>query len=172
MAAELSLQSNFTFLTGASHPEEHVERAVLLGLPALAIADDNSVAGIVRAHGHAREIARMVAERRAWEAANTPIGPPRPAHLPPPPSYPIHAVPRVIPAARLVFTDAPPITVLPATRRGWASLCRLLSLGRLRAEKGNCILRLSDLEDHAEDLHLLLWPQAAAWQRGAGAAWP
>jgi DNA polymerase III alpha subunit len=47
--AELSVTSNFTFLTGASHPEEMMRRAAELGLPALAIADDNSVAGIVRA---------------------------------------------------------------------------------------------------------------------------
>jgi DNA polymerase III alpha subunit len=48
--AELSVTSNFTFLTGASHPEEMMRRAAELGLPALAIADDNSVAGIVRAY--------------------------------------------------------------------------------------------------------------------------
>lgn len=47
--AELSALSNFTFLKGASHPEELVRRGALLGLTALAIADENSVAGIVRA---------------------------------------------------------------------------------------------------------------------------
>ena len=41
--AELSVTSNFTFLTGASHPEEMMRRAADLGLPALAIADENSV---------------------------------------------------------------------------------------------------------------------------------
>jgi DNA polymerase III alpha subunit len=56
--AELSVTSHFTFLTGASHPEEMMRRAADLGLPALAIADENSVAGIVRAHVEAREIAR------------------------------------------------------------------------------------------------------------------
>lgn len=55
---ELSATSNFTFLTGASHPEELMRRAASLGLPALAIADENSVAGIVRAYGEAKEIAR------------------------------------------------------------------------------------------------------------------
>jgi len=49
MYVELSITSNFTFLTGASHPEEYIERAATLNLPAIAIADDNSVAGIVRA---------------------------------------------------------------------------------------------------------------------------
>uniref|UniRef100_UPI0037C5796D hypothetical protein n=1 Tax=Roseovarius salis TaxID=3376063 RepID=UPI0037C5796D len=76
MFAELSITSNFTFLTGASHPEEHVERAALLGLPAVAIADENSVAGIVRAHVRTREIARQVCARRQIEARDGPIGPP------------------------------------------------------------------------------------------------
>ena len=47
--AELSITTNFTFLTGGSHPEEYARRAALLGLEAIAIADENSVAGIVRA---------------------------------------------------------------------------------------------------------------------------
>ena len=158
MYAELSITSNFTFLTGASHPEEYIARAAELGLTAIAIADDNSVAGIVRGHSAAREIARQVAERQAWDAAHTPIGPPRPAHIPPPASFPIYLVPRLIPAARLVFTDAPPITVLPENRTGWANLCRLISTGRLRAEKGDCELCLQDLLDHAEGLQLLLHP--------------
>ena len=62
MFAELSAQSNFTFLTGASHPEEYVGRAALLGMDAIAIADDNSVAGIVRAHTEARKITQAVRE--------------------------------------------------------------------------------------------------------------
>ena len=168
MFAELSITSNFTFLTGASHPEEYMDRAVMLGLEQIAIADDNSVAGIVRAHTQAREIARKVRERRTWEKQNTPIGPPCPDHIARPASYPIHAVPRLIPAARLIFTDAPAMTVLPQSRQGWGNLCRLLSTGRLRAEKGDCILHLSDLEDFADGLHLLLWPQATTDRRGAG----
>ena len=47
--AELSITSNFTFLTGGSHPEEYARRAALLGLSAIAIADENSVSGVVRA---------------------------------------------------------------------------------------------------------------------------
>ena len=72
--AELNITSNFTFLTGASHAEEYVDRAALLGLTALAIADENSVAGIVRAHTRVREIARQVKERRMAEL----VGPPMP----------------------------------------------------------------------------------------------
>ena len=48
--AELHALSNFTFLKGASHPEELVETAATLGYDALAITDECSVAGVVRAH--------------------------------------------------------------------------------------------------------------------------
>jgi len=52
--AELHCISNFTFLRGASHPAELVDRAVALGYTALALTDECSVAGIVRAHVAAR----------------------------------------------------------------------------------------------------------------------
>ncbi len=173
MFAELSITSNFTFLTGASHPEEFMQRAARCALSAIAIADDNSVAGIVRAHTEAREIARAVRQRQAFDAAHGLIGPPAPEPAPPDPLR--RALPRLIPAARLVFTDAPPITALVQSRRGWAGLCRLLSRGRLRAEKGSCILHLADLlEMGAEGLHLALHgpPGAQVAPPGAGAWWP
>ncbi len=156
MTAELSITSNFTFLTGASHPEEYMRRAAMLDLSAIAIADDNSVAGIVRAHTAGREIARQVAERRAFDAEYGLIGPPAPPHLPKPPSAPIRNVPRLIPAARLVFAEGIELTALAATRTGWARLCRLISCGRLRAAKGRCDLHLSDLLEDADGLELLL----------------
>ncbi len=53
--AELHCLSNFSFLRGASHPEELVERAQQLGHAALAITDECSVAGAVRAHVAARQ---------------------------------------------------------------------------------------------------------------------
>jgi error-prone DNA polymerase len=53
--AELHCLSNFSFLRGASHPEELVERAAELGYAALAVTDECSVAGVVRAHVAARE---------------------------------------------------------------------------------------------------------------------
>jgi error-prone DNA polymerase len=52
--AELHCLSNFTFLRGASHPHELVERADALGYSALALTDECSVAGVVRAHMAAR----------------------------------------------------------------------------------------------------------------------
>jgi len=54
--AELHCVSNFTFLRGASHPEELVERAHELGYAALAITDECSLAGVVRAHVAAKEV--------------------------------------------------------------------------------------------------------------------
>jgi hypothetical protein len=54
--AELHCLSNFSFLRGASHPEELVQRAAELGYAALALTDECSFAGVVRAH---REIARL-----------------------------------------------------------------------------------------------------------------
>ncbi|MEX0311412.1 MAG: error-prone DNA polymerase [Tateyamaria sp.] len=167
MFCDLSITSNFTFLTGASHPEEYISRAALLGMEAIAIADDNSVAGIVRAHTQAKMIARSVMERQDFDAIHGVIGPPKPDHVPAPPRAPVTVVPRLIPAARLLFSDAPPVTVLPRDRQGWRSLCRIISRGRLRAEKGDCDLALQDLEEFADGLHLLLWPQAQAVQGGA-----
>lgn len=53
--AELHCRSNFTFLHGASHPEELVERACDLGYSSLAITDECSLAGVVRAHVEAKK---------------------------------------------------------------------------------------------------------------------
>jgi len=53
--AELHCVSNFTFLRGASHPEELVGRAQELGYAALALTDECSLAGVVRAHVEAKQ---------------------------------------------------------------------------------------------------------------------
>ena len=198
--AELSAMSNFTFLTGASHPEEYVDRAALLGLSAIAIADVNSVAGVVRGHARAREIARQVKERLASDL----IGPPAPMKgwererqvfesypggkarrkngtlapeelegLPGSPhaaaetgteissletSAAILNVPRLIPGARIVLDTGFSVTALPKTRKGWGNLCRLVSRGRLRAEKGHCLLHMDDLVEFGAELALLIHP--------------
>ena len=49
-------KSNFSFLEGASHPDELVEQAHAFGLPALALTDRDGVQGMVRAHVKAREL--------------------------------------------------------------------------------------------------------------------
>ncbi|MCR9145911.1 MAG: error-prone DNA polymerase [Rhodobacteraceae bacterium] len=158
MYAELSITSNFTFLTGASHPEEYVERAAWLGLDALAIADDNTVAGIVRAHTRLRDIARQVAERQRQEAAHGLIGPPAPSSASAPQGPAWAHVPRLLPAARLVLAEGVTLTALPRSRAGWGRLCRLISTGRLRARKGACDLGVADVLDGAGDIALLLHP--------------
>ncbi len=199
--AELSAMSNFTFLTGASHAEEYVDRAALLGLSAIAIADENSVAGIVRGHTRAREIARQVKERLTGDLIGPPA--PLPAWDPPPlpeeryPGGSLHIspnthppvagfetrvqrpaldasaailnVPRLIPAARLRLETGFSATALPKTRKGWGNLCRLISRGRLRAEKGSCLLHMDDLIEFGGDLALLIHPPTGGTaKRGAG----
>src|ERR1700674_1662366 len=59
--AELSVTTNFSFLRGASHPEELVAQAVELGLAGLGVADRNSVAGVVRMHSAAKAIGLKIA---------------------------------------------------------------------------------------------------------------
>ena len=138
--AELCITSNFTFLTGGSHPQEYARRAIELRLPAFAIADRNSVAGIVRAHQELREAAREEA-----------------------------GVSRLVPGARLCLAGGLEITVLPRDRGGWGRLCRLLTLGARRAPKGACELHPEDLGDLGGDLgalHLLLHPPAGRSLRG------
>jgi error-prone DNA polymerase len=54
--AELHAKTNFSFLTGASHPDELVARAAELGYTALAITDRESLAGVVRAHAAAKAV--------------------------------------------------------------------------------------------------------------------
>jgi error-prone DNA polymerase len=54
--AELDVTTNFSFLRGASHPDEMVYAAALLGHRATAVTDVNTLAGVVRAHAAAREV--------------------------------------------------------------------------------------------------------------------
>jgi error-prone DNA polymerase len=124
--AELALTSNFSFLRGASHPEEYAVQAASLGLAGIGIADRNSVAGVVRAHAIAKERSLRLA-----------VG------------------------ARLVFTDGTPdILAYPSGAAAWTRLTRLLSIGKQRAGKGACQLRLDDLLEWCEGLNLIVHPSA------------
>ena len=107
--AELQVTSNFSFLRGASHPEEMAERASELGYRALALTDRNTLAGVVRGYE---------AARRAG----------------------LH----FIPGARLDLDDGPSLLCLPTTRRGYGALARLITTGRRRAPKGECMLTRED----------------------------
>ncbi len=123
--AELSVTTNYTFLSGASHPEEMVRQAAAIGHAAVAIADTNTLAGVVRAHVAARDAGIPIA-----------IG------------------------SRLALRDAPDVLVYPTDRAAYGRMCRLLTLGKRRAPKGQCDLSLDDLVDHAEGLLAVVVPGA------------
>jgi error-prone DNA polymerase len=66
---------------------------------------------------------------------------------------------RFAPGARLVFADGTPdILAFPQDRPAWGRLTRLLTLGKRRAEKGQCLLQVEDLEAHATGLNLIVLP--------------
>ena len=153
---ELCATSNFTFLTGGSHPQEYARRATSLGLPGFAVADHNSVAGIVRAHTELKEIKQEVQEAEL-RAAGKVTGPTTLQNELPPDTV----VPRLLPASRIILDDGFSATVLPRDRKGWGNLCRLLTVGRMRAEKGSCILYMNDLLEWGGHLEMLLHPPRA-----------
>src|SRR5688572_21651665 len=55
MYTELQTTTNFSFLRGASHPEELIDQAAALGYTSIAVTDRNTFAGLVRAHGAAKK---------------------------------------------------------------------------------------------------------------------
>lgn len=159
---ELNITSNFTFLKGGSHAEEYAVRAAAMGMEAFAIADENSVAGIVRAFTECKEIARCVEARKTFDVEKGLIGPPAPPGLSAGPSYNVTCTPRLIPAAKIILQDGMTFTALPQDRLAWGRLSRLISKGRLVAPKGECLLSLDDLVAHEQGLILLLHPSREA----------
>ncbi len=177
--AELCVTSNFTFLRGASHPEELVARAVDLGLSAIAITDRNSLAGVVRAHVALRELARARSEALPIRSHRQTDTSSRQTDSGAGLAVAGGALPRLIIGARLVLQDsAVDWLALPLCRTGYASLSRLLSLGKRRAVKGQCDLRQADLLAGAEAMVLIaLPPQTPAASdlaqiRALAARWP
>jgi error-prone DNA polymerase len=129
--AELAVTTNFSFLRGASHPSEIVSQAAVYGYAAIGIADRNTLAGVVRAfHAH----------NELKEQTDAPL-------------------PKLLIGSRLVFVDGTPdIVVYPIDRAAYGRLCRLLSDGKLRAPKGECLLTLDDLLRWQEGLLLVVMP--------------
>jgi error-prone DNA polymerase len=120
--AELHCRSNFSFLTAASHPEELVARAAELGYAALAITDECSLAGVVRAHGQARQ---------------------QPLHLV------IGAEMQLtLPRSTEGVADAlhARLVLLAQTRRGYGNLSEWITIARRRARKGSYLAHPTDLE--------------------------
>ncbi|MFB2533456.1 error-prone DNA polymerase [Paracoccus sp. p3-h83] len=156
--AELCVTSNFTFLTGASHPEELVTRAAELGLRAIAITDRNSLAGVVRAyralqilHEEAAESVQIRSQHRTDSCTRQEIGSPEDI---PRPS--VAHLPKLIVGCRLVLRDSRVEWVaLPTDRPAWQRLTRLLTLGKRRAGKGECHLDLADLLAGCEGMILI-----------------
>ena len=136
---EFAVQSNFSFLRGASKPEELVVAAALLGHAGMGLADRNTVAGVVRAWSQSKHI--------ELEDNASPI------------KLPYH------PGARLVFCDGTPdILAYPRDRKGWGNLCRLLTQANLRDEspKGAPLLYRSDLLEWGDCMSLAVLPDLEA----------
>ena len=146
--AELCVTSNFTFLTGASHPEELVARAAELGLEAIAITDRNSLAGVVRAYAALKEL-RRVREKGLPIRSQSQIDPTSRMEVGAPQNIavaPMAKLPRLIVGARLVLQDcAVEWLALPTDRAAYERLSQLLTLGKRRAPKGECHLLRADL---------------------------
>jgi error-prone DNA polymerase len=114
-------KSNFSFLEGASHPDELVEEAHRLGLPAIALTDRDGVYGIVRAHVKARELGM-----------------------------------KLIIGSQVTVDDGSAMVLLTQDRAGYANLCRLITKGRLRSEKGESAVTWDEVCTHASGL-IALW---------------
>ncbi|MEZ5885246.1 MAG: error-prone DNA polymerase [Paracoccaceae bacterium] len=167
--AELCVTSNFTFLTGASHPEELVSRAAELGLSAIAITDRNSVAGVVRAFSALKELARLRDEARTAAAEAGPIirsqrvtdhssrqTVPHFTGQTDAPAMSDAPLPKLIAGARLVLTDsAVEWLALPTDLAAWSRLTRLLSIGKRRTAKGECHLQRADLVEWGKGMVLI-----------------
>jgi error-prone DNA polymerase len=117
--AELFCLSNFSFLQGASHAEELVARAVRLGYAALALTDECSLAGVVRAHAEAKK-ARLPLVIGAHFHLKNDDG-----------------------------SDALSLLLLAQNRNGYGNLSELITLGRTRSEKGTYRLTPADIASPA-----------------------
>ena len=120
---ELHVTTNFSFLRGASHPDELVDQAAAYGYTKIAITDRNSFAGIVRAHVAAK--ANGI---------------------------------RIIPGVRLDLIDGPPLLAYPTNHAAYSHLSTLLTIGNLRAEKGECHLYRADVYEYARDVKFIALP--------------
>ena len=161
--AELRVASAFSFLAASSAPEDLIERAAELGLPALALADRNGVYGCPRLHGAARSagVRALVGAEVVLVAGDPPRVGRGPLGLVPPPE----AIP----------TLAPPllenrITLLAESRQGYKNLCRLLTAAARDRPKGQAVASWELVAEHAEGLVCLTGgdegPLAAALEGG------
>ncbi|MEO9077946.1 MAG: PHP domain-containing protein, partial [Rhodanobacter sp.] len=127
--AELHCLSNFSFQRGASSADELFERARACGYRALAITDECSLAGIVRA--------LEAQDKTRGEGTD-------------------QASVRLIVGAEFQLDDGPKLVLLCENQDGYAQLCALITRGRRRADKGTYRLGRADLE-HGVAGTLALW---------------
>ena len=125
-------KSHCSFLEGASAPEELVAQVADLGLPAVALTDRDGGYGIVRAHVTARE--RNVPLLIGAEVT-------------------VGAEVAVDERAAAALST---LVLLAADRKGYANLCRLLTVGRRRQPKGTSIVTWDEVCQHASGM-LALW---------------
>ncbi|MBU6487949.1 MAG: error-prone DNA polymerase [Burkholderiales bacterium] len=131
--AELFCFSNFTFLYGASHAQELVERAAQLGYTGLAITDECSLAGVVRAHEAAKKVGLPLVIGSYF----------RLRHADGSPSF--------------------GLILLAQNREGYGNLSELITLARTRAPKGEYRLTPYDLSrPESEFAHLRGMPDCLA----------
>ncbi len=126
------MTSNFSFLQGASHPEELVQSAAQIGYRAIAITDRNSLAGIVRAHRAAKEQELRYVVGTRIECSS-------------------------LYSADLCYS----LLCYPVNRNGYGNLCRLLTIGKRRTDKDNCLLAISDLIELQNDLLWVIVPPSS-----------
>ncbi|HEY0591475.1 MAG TPA: PHP domain-containing protein, partial [Thermoanaerobaculia bacterium] len=143
---ELRAASAFSFLDGASLPEDLVDRAIDQGLSAMALIDTNGVYGAPRFYTAAKK-----AGLRALVGAELVLDPNACVARP---NAPLQAVGE----AAIDASDpklAPRVTLLVESRAGYRNLCRLLTAGALGREKGQARYDWALIEQHAAGLHLL-----------------
>lgn len=140
--AELHCISNFTFLRGASFPEELVERAVALGYGAIAITDECSLSGVVRAHMAAKErgIKLIIGSEFVLQDFTT------------------ESVQDEFPARNgNALNNGMRIVLLAFNRKGYGELSHLISCARLRADKGEYRVDSELLQEKFPNDCALLW---------------
>ena len=148
---ELRSRSAFSFLDGASNPEDLAERAADLDYPALALADRNGVYGIPRFHQAAKAAGVRAITGAIASVTNPQLGGT---------ATQLGVDAAQADGARLVRGKTlPPTTevlLLVESQQGWRNLCRLLSASHRDCEKGQARVDWDRVEEHADGLTALL----------------